>query len=163
VPAIDESRLIDEPSGQSRLARIIGRTRSNRRLRELAAYLLVSIIAMVLDIAIFTALLWTGLVSSTVAGSVSYLIALVIHYLIAVRFVFRPEQTGKSRKRLAGEYIATGFVGVSITAITIHLLTAYLGAWPHAAKAVGIGASFVTVYALRSFLVFKPADEPMRS
>ncbi len=138
---------------------MVSRFARNQRLRELFAYLQVSVIATFLDIAIFTALLATAMVSGTVAGSASYLAALVLHYLIAVRFVFRPERTGKSRKRLAGEYIATGLVGVSITALTIHVLTAQFGAWAYLAKAVGIGTSFLAVYALRSFLVFKPTAE----
>ncbi len=126
------------------------------RVREAAGYLQVSILATVFDVAVFTALMFSGLVSSTVAGSTSYLVALVVHYLIAVRLVFKPERTGKSRRRLAIEYIATGFVGVSITAVAIYTLTTYFGVWAYAAKAVGIGTSFFAVYAMRSFLVFKP-------
>ncbi|MEM6496927.1 MAG: glycosyltransferase, partial [Pseudomonadota bacterium] len=138
------------------MQRTVSRIWSNPRFRELAAYLQVSIIATFFDMAVFTALLFATVASSTVAGSVSYLVALIGHYLIAVRFVFRPERTGKSRMRLATEYIATGFVGVSITAAVIYVLTVHFGVGAYAAKAAGIGASFLAVYALRALVVFKP-------
>jgi len=129
------------------------------RARELSAYLQVSILATFVDIAFFASLLATGLISATIAGSASYLFALIFHYFVAVRFVFNAEQTGKSRARLAAEYIGSGFVGISITAIAIHLLTTQFGGSPYFAKAVGIAFSFFAVYALRSFLVFKPQSD----
>ena len=42
-----------------------------------------------------------------------------------------------------------------MTAAVMHILIAYVGLWPYAAKIAGVGASFFTVYLLRSFIVFK--------
>jgi len=140
---------------EAAVARLAAVALENRRARELAAYLCVSILAIAPDLAVFTLLITTGLVAASAAGAISYLVAMCVHYLLAVRLVFSPEHTGKSQLRLAGEYVISGIVGVTLTAAVIHLLTTNFGLSPYIAKAAGIIASFLAVYLVRSLLIFR--------
>lgn len=133
---------------------------ANHRLREVALYLAVSVAALVPDVGLFAVLTAFNVMPSHFAGSVSYLCGMGFHYLLATRFVFNVAATRKSHRRLIAEYLVTGLVGVCVTALTIYTLVQGLGLHPLAAKAAGILASFVTVYVLRSTVVFKKHNPP---
>ncbi len=143
-----------QPDGP--ISRLIVRLGGKQRAFEFAKYVGISAGAALVDLAIFTMLMLTTVMPSPVAGGASYLLAMVLHYAVAVRFVFQPHATGKSTRRLLSEYIASGLVGVSITALVIFMVANVMGLSPFLGKLAGIGASFVAVYLLRAFVIFRP-------
>ncbi len=134
--------------------------RAPGRLAELARYTAVSATALVADLAAFAVLMASGALPATLAGAVSVLAGLAVHYLLSVRYVFEAAATGKSRGRLVGEYALTGVLGFLVTWSAIALTVDGVGLSAGLGKLAGVGATFVTVYIVRAGLVFR-ADAPV--
>lgn len=123
------------------------------RVRRLIRYGAVNIASLGIDYAIFIPL--TALLAMPVLASVvAYGVAFAVNYVLSRRFVFHGEGAHKSERRLFTEFMATGMLGVALTAgVTggaIHLL----GATPVAAKTAAVLFCFVVLYLVRSRLVF---------
>lgn len=124
-------------------------------LQKLSAYSLVSVAALVLDFLVFQSLASSGVLPA-MAAVAGYGVGMVLHYTISVRFVFA-NATRKSRRRTFFEFALSGLVGLAMTTAVVALATTWLALPPLAAKAIAVIVSFVTVFWLRSTIVFKPA------
>jgi putative flippase GtrA len=122
-------------------------------LPQLARYILVSGVALVLDFTVFLALN-SSIGHATISGVVGYAAGIVLHYLLSRYFVFGASQTPKAAHRLFAEFVASGIVGLAVTAAVIALATGSFGLAPIAAKALAVGASFVGVFLIRRTIVF---------
>jgi putative flippase GtrA len=130
--------------------------RSLERLRamapQLSRYAAVSALALGLDFGVFLAL--NGAIGHpTLAGVVGYACGIVLHYQLSRRFVFATAASAKSARRRFGEFVASGLIGVAVTAAVIAAATG-MGTSPILAKAMAAGASFIGVYAIRRAIVF---------
>ena len=126
------------------------------RAIEFARYTFVSGASLGLDLVVFALLIYAGIFSVAIAGAVSVMAGLVLHYILSVTFVFDPTVTGKSDRQLLIEYALTGAMGFAITATSIFLVVNVLALPAWLGKAVGIGATFVSVYIVRAGFVFAP-------
>ena len=130
--------------------------RTPGRSVEFVRYTGVSAASLGLDLAVFALLLSAEVMSAALAGAVSCMVGLVLHYLLSVHFVFDAGATHKSQKRLIIEYGLTGVMGFVITAAAIWITVDGIGLPAGIGKAAGIGATFVSVYLVRAGFVFAP-------
>lgn len=121
-------------------------------------YLLASVAALGIDMAVFmaiTAMGWPPMLSAF-AG---YATGIMLHWSISIRYVFRTG--GDDPQRLTNNvthgqrfaFFASALLGMGITMAVVGGLTT-LGVHAAAAKSVAIGLSFLTVYAIRKYGVF---------
>ncbi len=119
---------------------------------QLSRYAVVSALALGLDFAVFLAL--NGAIGHpTLAGVVGYACGIVLHYQLSRHFVFAIAGSTKSAHRRFGEFVASGLIGLVVTAVVIAIATG-MGASPILAKIMAAGASFLGVYAIRRVIVF---------
>jgi putative flippase GtrA len=117
-------------------------------------YLAASVIALAFDVALFSSLVAMA-IDPTIASAAGYGIGIVIHWMVSANIVF----TGKTRDGTALQiqralFAGSALVGLGITVSTVEILGRF-GLDPLASKAVAIGISFVAVYAMRKWGVFR--------
>ena len=127
--------------------------RNLRVMPQLSRYVVVSGMALALDLAVFI-LLNRVLALPTLAGVIGYACGIVLHYHLSRRFVFTDSGSGKSSHRLFGEFFASGLIGLIVAAAVIALATGMLGVGPLPAKLIAIAASFLGVFVIRRTVVF---------
>jgi putative flippase GtrA len=127
--------------------------RSWHLMPQLSRYVVVSGLALALDLAVFLALN-RAFALPTLAGVVGYACGIVLHYHLSRRFVFTDAASKKSAHRLFGEFFASGLIGLIVTAAVIALATGILGVGPLPAKLIAIAASFLGVFVIRRSVVF---------
>ena len=117
-------------------------------------YLAASIIALAFDVALFSSLVAMA-VDPTLASAAGYTAGIVIHWLVSANIVF----TGKTRNGAAlhiqrALFAGSALVGLGLTVVTVEILgRAGIHAIP--SKGAAIGISFVAVYAMRKWGVFR--------
>jgi putative flippase GtrA len=131
-------------------ARALDRVRA--LLPQFSRYAAVSALALGLDFSVFLALN-AAIGHPTLSGVAGYACGIVLHYQLSRHFVFATAGSAKSTHRRFGEFVASGLVGLAVTAVVIAALTG-MGAGPIIAKVMAAGASFVGVYAIRRAIVF---------
>jgi putative flippase GtrA len=119
---------------------------------QLSRYAAVSALALGLDFAVFLALN-SAVGHPTLSGVAGYACGIVLHYQLSRHFVFATAGSAKSAHRRFGEFVASGLVGLIVTAVVIAAATA-MGVSPIFAKVMAAGASFIGVYAIRRTIVF---------
>lgn len=122
---------------------------------QVGRYGLVSVAALVCDVAVFLALTTAGLLPA-VAGIAGYGLGLLVHFALSTRFVFATDVVAKSKLRLLGEFAASGGIGLVLTGAIIAGMTERLQAAPVLAKLTAVIVSFVVVFVLRRSVVFAP-------
>lgn len=117
-------------------------------------YLAASMIALAFDVALFSTLVMLG-IDPTVASALGYSAGIVVHWMVSAKVVF----TGKTRQGAALHiqrvlFAGSALVGLAITVTTVELL-GRAGFQPITAKGVAVGFSFIMVYAMRKWGVFR--------
>lgn len=129
-------------------------TRS-QRVRRLVRYTGVNLGSLVVDYAIFLFLLpLTGL--PVVASTIGHAAAFSLNYALSRTFVFQGEGSQKGQRRLVIEFMATGLLGLALTAAGTAIALYGFGFSPIVAKTMAMLVTFVTLYIIRSRLVFVP-------
>ena len=127
-------------------------------MNELARFLAVTVLGVILDLAIAFAL-HTGLgVPLWLAAATGFALAAGVNYVIHQTWSFR---SGPLSVRRAGLYalVALATLGVRVGIVAL-LDRALPGAWPLAILVAGAGGSFCVNFALSKFVVF--AGQPER-
>jgi putative flippase GtrA len=119
---------------------------------QFGRYALVSALALALDFAVFLALNDT-IGHATLSGVIGYGAGIILHFLLSKRFVFEPT-SGKAAHRLFAEFVASGLVGLAVTAGIIALATGTFGLAPIVAKVLAAAGSFIGVFLIRRTVVF---------
>ena len=117
-------------------------------------YLAASIIALAFDVAVFASLVALGS-DPTIASAAGYCAGIVVHWLVSANIVF----TGKTRDGAAlliqrALFAGSALVGLGMTVATVEIL-GRAGVHPIPSKGVAIGISFVAVYAMRKWGIFR--------
>jgi putative flippase GtrA len=128
------------------------------RLRRLLRYTGVNLVTVTLDYGIFLSLTHVYNIPIT-ASIVAYSFALVLNYDLSRRFVFGSDGSHKSEQRLAFEFLITGLLGLVLTAVATAVGIHAFGFAPVWAKTIAVLICFVTLYVIRSKLVFTPRVE----
>jgi putative flippase GtrA len=122
-------------------------------IEQISRYAFVSGLALGLDFGVFLAL--NGLIAlPTLSGVVGYCCGIVLHYHLSKRFVFDTTRSQKSTQRLFSEFVASGVIGLAVTAGVIAVATGAFGLEPIVAKALAAMASFIGVFTIRRMVVF---------
>jgi putative flippase GtrA len=125
-----------------------------QRVRRLLRYTGVNLVTVTLDYAIFLSLThFFG--APTIASIIGYSCALTINYELSRRYVFLAHLSHKSANRLMAEFLATGILGLVLTAGITGLSVHYLHLSPILSKTIAVLICFVALYVVRSRLVFK--------
>ncbi|MCA9228106.1 MAG: GtrA family protein [Planctomycetales bacterium] len=132
------------------------------RLEQFLRYTFVSGISLGLDLVVFAAIVWATAMTPALAGALSCMAGLIVHYFLSVSFVFDPKTTDKTHGQLVLEYMLTGAMGFAITASAIFVAVDIAGLPPFIGKLFGIGATFVSVYLVRAGYVFAPKKKTER-
>lgn len=127
------------------------------RVRRLMRYTAVNLVSLVVDYAIFLSLT-AAFALPVLASMVGYGMAFTLNYHLSRQFVFGNDGMHKGSRRLLAQFMATGVLGVALTAAVTGLGVYGLGYSPAIAKTAAVLICFVTLYVIRSRLVFnRPA------
>jgi putative flippase GtrA len=127
--------------------------RRHATVLQLLRYALVSGAALPLDFAVFLSLN-AAIGHPTLSGVAGYAVGIVVHYFLSCRFVFDAARSRKAAHRVFAEFVASGLVGLAMTAAVIALATGMFGMTPIVAKVIAVGASFLGVFLIRRSIVF---------
>jgi len=123
------------------------------RIRRLIRYGAVNVVSLAVDYAVFLPLTAvSGL--PVLASVVSYGVAFSLNYVLSRHYVFRGDGAHKSERRLFSEFMATGVLGIALTAAVTGGAIHLVGLGPVAAKTAAVLICFVVLYIVRSRLVF---------
>ena len=146
------------PESQSLYARAIRRSvefvQTPGRLEQFLRYTFVSSIALALDLTAFALLISTTSITAALAGALSTLVGLILHYYLSINIVFDRSQSNKSEPDLIFEYMLTGAVGFALTACVIFITVDFAALPAFLGKAFGVGVNFVCVYLIRAGYIF---------
>lgn len=123
------------------------------RIRRLLRYTGVNLVTVTVDYAIFLGLMHVY-DAPTRASIVAYAVALMLNYALSKRYVFAAVLSHKSDNRLMAEFIATGIFGLVLTAAITGFSVHVLDLAPALAKTAAVLICFLTLYIIRSRLVF---------
>lgn len=130
-----------------------GPSARRRRLSRLLRYTGVNIVSVTVDYSIFLGL--TRLYDMPVAASIiAYAIALALNFDMSKRFVFGADGSQKTQRRLFTEFLATGLLGLVLTAVVTAIGVHSFGFSPLLSKTIAVLVCFVVLYIIRSRLVF---------
>ena len=118
-------------------------------------YFLFSAIALVIDYSTYWLLFTNNIFSQPNAATLGYLIGLFISYLFMTNFVF---SNGWLRKKVFLQgllFLLTGFIGAGLTYVCVLLFSFEQFESIHLGKIIAVGVSFVVVFLLRKYGVFK--------
>lgn len=118
-----------------------------------ARYLLASIAALACDFATFL-ILDHGGAAPMIAALGGYLVGLIVHWVISVRFVF--DLTGGPTHVQRIGFVVSAVIGMGITMALVGALSA-VGVVPAVAKLLSVPVSFLSVYAIRKYGLFGKA------
>ncbi|HRN88228.1 MAG TPA: GtrA family protein [Hyphomicrobium sp.] len=123
------------------------------RLRRLLRYTGVNAASVAVDYTIFLSLMkLAGM--PVLASTIGHAVAFSLNYVLSRKLVFGTAGEHKGEQRLFAEFMATGLLGLALTA-SITAAGIYLMDFePIVAKTVAMLITFVTLYIIRSRLVF---------
>ncbi len=128
------------------------------RLRDirLLRYLLVSVIALCVDMGCFLMLLATG-IWPALASAIGYSAGIIAHWLLSSRAVFADSlaDKGLARARQKALFVGSALAGLALTTLIVGAAD-LAGLDPRPAKLVAILVSFTATWLLRSRIVFRP-------
>ncbi|MBO6768878.1 MAG: GtrA family protein [Erythrobacter sp.] len=128
--------------------------------RRFPRYLLASVGALTVDIAIFMALLGAGL-GAVPAAATGYALGILTHWFLSSRAVFIDSVAANGRRRSWQKalFVTSALLGLAITTSIVAVGEA-IGVDPRLAKLVAVGASFVATWLMRRHIVFRAATVP---
>lgn len=117
-------------------------------------YLAVSALALVCDTGAYLLVAKLG-AGAALAGAVGYMLGMGLHYGLSRTVVFDAQVAGKGEVRLFAEFVASGLAGLAITVAVIWVAVDALGLALLPAKIGAVAVSFIGVFLLRRFVVFR--------
>lgn len=122
---------------------------------EFLKYTAASAVALGLDYSVYWALAgWFG-VSIGAAAAIGYGAGLLLAYLLLSNGVFPRRWLAGRRGIEVALFALSGAIGLVLTYVTATLVDRLAGGNLHAAKLSAVAASFVSVYLIRKFIVFR--------
>ena len=115
-------------------------------------YFLAGGTAALFDIGIFMGLIRMGQ-SYVVAGSVSFIVATFVNYVLSTRYVFR-DRKGTGLRTVVATY-AVSAVGLVLNQLILWLAIDHFHFFPFYSKLLATGMVFFWNYFIRNYVVFK--------
>lgn len=123
------------------------------RLRRLLRYTGVNVVSVAVDYTIFLSLM-RAMGMPVLASTIGHAVAFSLNYVLSRKLVFGTAGEHKGEQRLFAEFMATGLLGLAMTASVTAAGIYLLDFEPIVAKTVAMLITFVTLYLIRSRLVF---------
>ena len=117
-------------------------------------YFIISLICLILDLAVYLSFYLLNFFSQEISASIGYIFGLLVAYLIYRKTIFYDGWLHNNIKYEFLIYILSGILGILITYFTVYLYRTSFGE-EHFAKFIAVSLSFISVYFLRRFIVFK--------
>ena len=124
----------------------------NEFLRRFATYFFVGGISAVIDLTLFYIGITPLGLHYLAAGTISFVVATGINYVLCVRFVFNRGRRSKG-KLIFLVYLVSG-VGILVNLFVLGTLIEFFGIDPILAKIAAIGTTFLWNFGARNYLVF---------
>lgn len=119
-----------------------------------ARYFGASLIALIVDIIIYSIAITVSILPS-LSAALGYSVGIIIHWLVSSNFVFIGKKRSGGKLQLQRAFFAgSALLGLSLTIGIVQIITmAGIGAfW---AKIIAVLVSFIVVYAVRKWGVFR--------
>ncbi len=119
-------------------------------------YAVVSVGALAVDMAVFLALLQTGM-ASAIAAALGYSVGIAAHWVLSSRKVFQDrvsDRGTRARTQQKAMFAVSALLGLLLTMAIVGAGDA-LGLDPRIAKIMAIGISFMLTYLLRNVVIFR--------
>ena len=126
-------------------------------LVEFFKYLLASVMALFFDYSCYWLLFKYLIKDQPIAATAGYLCGLIVSYYLLTFYVFRDSWLRQKRHHEILLFLFSGVVGAACTYLTVALYGHFVVEHSHWAKNSAIITSFITVYLLRKFIVFRKA------
>jgi len=120
---------------------------------ESLGYLSASLIALIVDLGIFTTFVRLG-GSGYVAAAVGFLAGTVVSYYISVRFVFS-ERTMRSRWIEMATFALIGCLGLFVVQMVMWVSISQVGLQVGDARLIAVAFSFASNFLLRKLILFR--------
>jgi len=120
---------------------------------ELLAYLVVSLIALGVDVLILYLLAAVLSLDKPLSAAIAYLAGLLLHYRLAISRVFAYRRYANQQGRELAGYVLTGFIGVASSYLIV-LAGTRLEVGLAVSKAVAVIVAFGLTYVARRWLLF---------
>lgn len=121
--------------------------------KEFLLYAAVSALALTVDVAILYLTAVRLEMPGYLAAALAYAAGLVVHYLLAVRWVFTYRRMASQRRTEATVYALTGLAGILLSAGIVHV-GGLLGQSLAVSKLAAIAVSFIAVFLIRKVTLF---------
>lgn len=132
------------------------------RIRRLVRYTAVNLASLAVDYAVFFFVIF-ALAAPVLASVAGYAVAFSLNYKLSRLFVFGSDGSHKTEKRLFSEFMATGLLGILLTAAVTGAGVHLVGLSPTIAKTAAVLICFLVLYVVRSRLVFTRIESPSSS
>lgn len=126
-----------------------------RAVRELSGYLACSVLALLLDTAVYAGALALGLPLAW-AAACGFTAGVSCAYLCSVKFVFQVRRLQDRSSEFAA-FVAIGLAGLMLTEALLWVLVLRLHLAPVTAKLITAGLVFFFNFGVRKALLFNPA------
>lgn len=130
-----------------------------RAFRELSGYLACSVLALLLDTAVYAGTLALGL-PLTVAAALGFIAGVSCAYVCSVRFVFRVRLVQDRSSEFAA-FVAVGLAGLMLTEALLWLFVHRLHLAPVTAKLITASLVFFFNFGVRKALLFNPGHRSL--
>lgn len=127
------------------------------RLIEFAKYTAISSSALALDYAVYWLIATSGRVGVGMAAAIGYFSGLALAYPMMRSRLFKDGWLASRKGVELALFILSGLIGIALTYLIAEAYVRLVQHNLHAAKIAAIIVSFVTVYAFRRYVVFRPA------
>lgn len=122
---------------------------------EFLKYTAASALALALDYAVYWLLAGGAGIGIGPAAAAGYGAGMVLAYLLLSARVFPGRWLSARRGIEASLFAVSGMVGLVLTYVTASLVHQLAGGSLHVAKLSAVAVSFVSVYLIRKFIVFR--------
>lgn len=119
-----------------------------------ARYFGASVIALLVDLFIYSGAIMASIVPS-LASAIGYSVGIIVHWMVSSNFVFIGKKREGAKLQLQRALFAgSALLGLGITISVVKILSD-VGTGPLIAKLCAVIVSFVAVYAIRKWGVFR--------
>lgn len=122
---------------------------------EFLRYFFVSLLALAVDLGIFSASLRLAELPWAWAAVLGFFAGGLTAWWLSVHWVFRHRRFAKSPLMELGSFVAIGIAGLGITELVLWLGIVYLAFAPELSRLMAAGATFVFNFAVRKCLLFR--------
>jgi len=124
-------------------------------MREIVLYLFVSVIALGVDVGVFSLAMRIFGASWMIAAAVGFLAGVFLAYFMSVRVVFKARRFRHHQRTEVISFVAIGVMGLLITQLVLWLAIDGMNWNPELSRLGAAGVTFLFNFNVRKFLLFR--------